>query len=205
MNNSSRTQQKEWNFWKWFLKNEWKYKNLDHSSFITKIRLWQANKRVKKVHPLLSVYIGSAPGFQGTDYIYISCKCNPDGIPHVLSLTSRFPEDHTQSWKSVPFIPPADHIDDLSIEFKEWTLYPKEISFEIQWDSISEKANIHFYIDSQHVHQPETMAAPLFYLLLEAVGEEIIMSKVGLIDVLPFSKEKYENAVPFTRIRESIG
>ncbi|MEK3806404.1 hypothetical protein [Metabacillus sp. SLBN-84] len=205
MNNSSRTEQKEREFWNWFLKNEWKYKNIEHSSFISKFRLWQANKRVKKVHRLLSVYIGSSPGFHGTDYIYISCECNPDGIPHVRSLISRFPEDHTQSWKAVPFIPPADSIDDLTIVFKEWTLYPKEIFFEIHRDSKSEKVNIHFYIDSQHVNQPETMASPLFHLLLEAVGEEIIMSKLGVIDVLPFSKEKYEDAVPFNRIKEFIG
>jgi hypothetical protein len=167
-------------FWSWFSQNEQKIYQADD---INDSAIQELYARIHKVHPDLTIEFGKAADGKKTMAI------SADGISELFSYVIRLCNELKllSNWIVFPFRQRLDNIGDLEIRMDGNLIKGEDILF------VSRETENRIDLDIC-VKNMETIDNPvinaIFLMLDSAVGEYDVVSKIGNVDIKPYSSLK---------------
>ncbi|MHB8962815.1 MAG: hypothetical protein ACYC5K_06640 [Saccharofermentanales bacterium] len=169
---------KEEKFWEWFSQNElalFKAKGIDD------VRVQELLKRIKKIHPDLTVEFSAE--IDGKKMMAISADGISECFPYVIKLTNE--PKLLSKWIVVPFRQRLKSVDGLEILINKVVIGENDVLFVSE--QTGGRLDLDIYFEGVENIDNATINA-IFLLLDSTIGEYDVVAKVGKVEVNPFSR-----------------
>lgn len=168
---------KEEEFWEWFSQNEL---DLFKAKGIDDVRIQELFKRIKKIHSGLTIEF--SPEIEGKKIMAISADGISELFPYVIKLTNE--PKLLSKWIVVPFRQRLKNVDGFEIRIGDVVIGGNAVLF------VSEQAggriDLNIYIEGFD-DKDNAIINAVFLLLDSVIGEYDVVTKVGKVEVKPFS------------------
>jgi hypothetical protein len=175
---SSKTKEEE--FWEWFSKVEL---NIFNAENINDIHVQELFKKIKNVHPKLTIEF--SPEVDGKKTMAISADGISEFFPYVIKLVNE--PKLVSKWIVLPFRQRLRKINNIEIKLGDIAINCNNIFF------VSEKNGRHMDLEIyiKDIDNVDNVVINAVFLLLDStIGEYAVVSKIGRVDVKPFSTLK---------------
>lgn len=169
-------------FWKWFQASSDELHAVPFAPYSPDDIRWELDRQLSRIHKDLTFEFG--PDIDGVREFILSAEGTKDAFPSVQILAGSAPD--LPGWKVIAFRPAAGW--DLTFSLLGMRMSADDLWFES--DVYDGKADVVIYIRKSLMDENYDTAGRLFFLILDhGLGEYIVATRIGYIDLQPLPDE----------------
>lgn len=169
-------------FWKWFQANSDELRAVPFAPYSPDDIRWELDRQLSRIHKDLIFEFG--PDIDGVHEFILSAEGIKDAFSSVQILVGSAPD--LPGWKVTAFRPSAGW--DLTFSLHGMRMSADDLWFES--DVYDGKADVVIYIRKSLINEDYDTAGRLFFLILDhGLGEYIVATRIGYIDLQPLPDE----------------